>query len=90
MSDSKIVTYDLRAPGRDYKDLIARLNQYDSACRVCESTWLLKCTWSCKQIRDDLLGYMDSNDRIFVAALNGEAAWHNVICGTQSTKTALP
>jgi hypothetical protein len=32
---------------------------------------------------------MDTNDKIFVAALTGEAAWKNIICGNDSAKKSL-
>lgn len=32
---------------------------------------------------------MDSNDRLFVATLTGEAAWYNVICDSDFLKKHL-
>lgn len=89
MANSKIIIYDLQAPGKDYKSLIDRLKQYPKACRVCESSWIVETSWSTTQIREDLTGYMDSNDRIFVGSLTGEASWRNPLCSHDSIKEAL-
>lgn len=73
---AKIVTYDLRKPetSEDYKKIIDRLKQY-THCKLTESCWIVSTSWSCKEIRDDLNKYIDSNDRLFVANLSGESAW---------------
>jgi len=72
------VTYDLRSPGQDYRSLIDRLKEL-GAIRLLESYWTLRSAWTAAQIRDDLLAHMDSNDRIMVAGLSGEAAWSNTL-----------
>ena len=77
---SKIVEYDLRAPGRDYESLYKAIKEYEAWAHITESTWYIKTDSTCKQVRDKLLAVMDENDRLFVGELTGEAAWHNVIC----------
>jgi len=86
---SKIVTYDLCAPNRDYTDLINAIKSYPGWARICESSWLIVSDRSCVAIRDHLKSYIDSNDRIFVASLTGEAAWYNVICDPNYLKQNL-
>lgn len=85
----KIVTYDLCAPGKDYKDLINAIKSYPGWAKITESSWLIISDDSCEKIRDNLLNNMDINDRIFVATLTGEAAWQNVICGSDYLKKNL-
>ena len=80
MAGSKLITYDLRQPGRDYTTLINAIKQYTTWGYICESTWLIRTPDTCIQVRDNLKQYMDSNDRLFVAELTGVAAWINVIC----------
>lgn len=87
--NAKIITYDLCQPGRDYRGLINRIQQYPNACRVCESSWLVATTWNSQQIRDDLVRYIDKNDRLFVAELTGETAWHNTLSTYETIKKAL-
>ncbi len=77
---SKIICYDLCAPGRNYDELYKTLKSYDVWAHVTESTWFVKTSESCVQVRNNLLSKMDNNDRLFVAELTGEAAWYRVIC----------
>lgn len=86
MADSKIVTYDLCKPGKDYASLIKAIESFPFAQKVCLSTWVIKTPLDCTAVRDLLLRHMDNNDRLFVAALTGEAAWHKAICGTENIK----
>jgi hypothetical protein len=72
------VSYDLDKPGQDYSDLINRLKQY-TAQEVTRSDWLVASDWTPAQVRDDLLAYLDNNDRIIVAELKYNAAWKNLL-----------
>ncbi|GGF15851.1 hypothetical protein GCM10011321_04650 [Youhaiella tibetensis] len=69
-----IVSYDLRAPGRDYSTLYARLGQW-KAVRGLESVWFINWDTTPVKIRDDLRQYVDANDLLFVAELKGPSAW---------------
>ena len=73
-----LISYDLVAPGRDYTRLFEAIKGYGTWCHVLESTWLVSTTQSAAQIRDHLRQFIDSNDRLFVARLSGESAWHNL------------
>ncbi|AZV56046.1 CRISPR-associated protein Cas2 [Clostridium sp. AWRP] len=89
MASSKIVSYDLCAPGKDYKDLIDFIKSYSVWARVTESTWIIGTDETCVSLRDKLKQYTDSNDRLFVAALTEEAAWYNVKCDTDYLRNNL-
>jgi hypothetical protein len=69
-----IVTYDLMAPGKDYSRLWARLAEW-RAVRGLESVWFIETQSIATVIRDDLRGYIDANDRLFVGVLSGQTAW---------------
>ncbi len=86
---SKIIEYDLRAPGRDYAALYDAIKEYATWARVTESTWFIKTNETCVQVRDKLMKLMDNNDRLFVGELSGTAAWHNTICDSQFLKDTL-
>lgn len=86
---SKIIEYDLCAPGKNYDELYDAIRSYGVWAHVTKSTWFIKTTDSCIAVRDKLLKHMDSNDRIFVAELTGSAAWQNVICDNQYLKDNL-
>ena len=72
------ISYDLDKPGQDYSDLTNRLKQVH-AQEVTRSDWLLPSDSTPAEIRDDLAEYLDSNDRIIVAELKENAAWHNLL-----------
>lgn len=80
MSNCKLVTYDLVKPETDYEDLIDAIKGYSDWCTVQKSVWLISSNDTCETIRDHLKKYMDDDDRLFVAELPGEVAWHKVIC----------
>lgn len=86
---SKVITYDLCSPGRNYDDLYNAIKSYGTWAHITESTWFVKTDDSCAQIRDNLLSHIDSNDRLFVGELTGTAAWHNVICKNEFLKENL-
>jgi hypothetical protein len=62
------VSYDLRAPGRDYQSLYNALGRYQH-CHMMESFWLLDTPKSASNIRDDLSQHIDQNDQLFVGEL---------------------
>ena len=86
---SKIISYDLCAPGRNYDELYKAIKAYGTWAHITESTWFIKSNSSCSQIRDDLVSHMDGNDHLFVGELEGSAAWRNVICNGSFLKENL-
>ncbi len=72
-----IITYDLRAPGRNYDALFERIKSYGTWAHILESSWAVVTTQSAVQVRDYLAAVMDSNDGIFVGAL-GATAWKGI------------
>lgn len=86
---SKLITYDLCTPGKDYSNLIAAIKTYPNWCKVAESCWVVNSADDCATIRDELKLHIDSNDILFVASLTGGAAWTNVLCKAESLKTTL-
>ena len=73
MSTVKAISYDLHDPGQDYDDLHEAIKDYGLWWHHLESTWLVKTSSSCKEIRDDLKNHLDSNDELLVTKLSG--AW---------------
>jgi hypothetical protein len=72
-----VVNYDLRKPGQNYQPLWDRLAAW-KAVRGLESMWFITATTTADELRDDLRGYVDSSDGIFVAELVGRCAWFNL------------
>lgn len=63
-----LVTYDLKAPGRNYQPVWDYLETFDH-CKGLESVWLLDTTESAATVRDELTTKVDGNDKIFVVKL---------------------
>lgn len=78
-----IVSYDLCQPGRDYTSLYAALKQFPNWGKLTESTWAVISNNSCVEIRDYLMKFMDSNDRIIVVQSGQHAAWNRIIAKNQ-------
>lgn len=74
-----LITYDLDAPGQDYTDVIAALQNL-GAERIQMSVWLLRDSqYSPVQIVDHLALFVDGNDRLLVVGVQNYAAlWVNV------------
>lgn len=74
---SFLISYDLIS-NKDYSKLYEAIRNYGAFAHVLESVWIIKSTKSSTNIRDDLMSYIDSDDKLFVAKLTGESAWVNL------------
>jgi hypothetical protein len=72
-----LVTYDLKKPGQDYKDLHEAIKGCGTWWHYLESTWLLKTSLTATQIFERLQPYLDSNDRILIIRVtpNDKSGW---------------
>ena len=73
-----IISYDLIGPNRNYDAIIKKIESYPISISVLESVWIVVTDKTSTVIRDDIYSVMDSNDKLFVAKLVGEAAWKNL------------
>jgi hypothetical protein len=73
---SYVVAYDLHKVGQNYECLIKKLKTYDTHWHVQQSVWIVISNQTSAQIRDFLTPCLDSNDKLIVARLSGEAAWY--------------
>lgn len=89
MVNSKIVTYDLCAPGRNYDRLYEYLKSFPIWAHITESTWFISSGKNCNVIANEMTSFLDDNDRVFVACLSGYAAWSNVLCESDYLKQNL-
>ena len=74
-----VLTYDLKAPHKDYNNLYEALKKY-TYCHGVESVWLIDSQKSASEIRDDLNKHIDNNDVLFVAKLSGNWASMRYSC----------
>lgn len=71
-----IISYDLLTQGQNYTCVINKLKSYPTHWHMQGSVWLIETSENAVQIRDGLLSCLDQNDKLMVARLEGEAAWH--------------
>jgi hypothetical protein len=83
-----IICYDLIAK-KDYESLYTAIKTFNKWARVLESTWIITSEKSCTEVRDFLVGYMDSDDKLFVTKSSGVGAWKNVRCSNDWLKKNL-
>lgn len=70
------VSYDLREPRRDYQSLYNELIRLN-AKRVLESEWVLRHNkTSASSLRDHLMRYIDTNDRLLVLIIQDWASYN--------------
>jgi hypothetical protein len=69
-----IVSYDLRAPGRNYEPLYKALKSVAFA-KMLESFWLIEAEGPATRIRDALKVHLDRNDGIAVIEFKETADW---------------
>jgi hypothetical protein len=77
-----IITYDLRKT-RNYEPLYNAIRSFGTWGKINESTWAIVTYQDSSQIRQYLLNFLDSDDRLFVIKSGGEAALQNVIADNQ-------
>lgn len=68
-----LVSYDLRAPGRNYTPLYSQLKRL--GLRALESVWLVQAEQTAPQLHDALHTYLDRNDGLLVAEIDIDADW---------------
>ena len=89
MSNSKIITYDLRNSNKNYEELYKKIKSYGTWAHICESVWFISTTDSCQTVCRNLMSVLDADDRIFVTESTGIAWWHNTICNSDFLKQHL-
>ena len=89
MKKCYLISYDLRAPGRNYDILYQAIKGYRTWARITESYWAIVTTQSASEIRNYLVQFMDSNDRLFVIKSGKEAAWRNARANSDWLKNHL-
>lgn len=70
-----IVTYDLMKQGQNYTCITKKLESYPTHWHAQGSVWFIETPQTASQVRDGLKACLDSNDKLIVARLSGEAAW---------------
>jgi 5'-3' exonuclease len=81
---SILISYDLIGTdetSEDYRRLIDHIKTgYSNWAKVLYSAFVVRTTLTPEQVRDNVEGYIDGGDRVFVCELTGVAAWRNAMC----------
>ncbi|WP_182378662.1 SinR family protein [Nocardioides sp. WS12] len=78
MSSTYVVSYDLKAPGKDYSELIEYLQSLEDWWHGLGSTWVVVTSMTARQLRDAIKAHTDSNDRVLVVMSSGVGAWRGL------------
>jgi len=70
-----IISYDLNQAGQNYEDVLKVIKDHWAWARLGGSAYVVITEKKAIEIRDNLLNVMDSNDQLFVGAVNAPAAW---------------
>jgi len=70
-----IVTYDLNIPGQKYTCIEQKMERYGTKWKFQQSVWIVETPDKAQDIRDHIKPCLDTNDKLFVGKLSGEAAW---------------
>jgi hypothetical protein len=73
-----LITYDLRAPGRNYDALYRLLGTTWKGKKLAESVWVAALKGPASAVRDIIKTAVDRNDRIVVIELNGQFDWASI------------
>ena len=74
-----LIIYELRTPGRNYEALYNTIKAYGTWAKITDGAWAIVTDSTATQIRDRLVQFIDSTDRIFVIKSGHYSAWRNVI-----------
>lgn len=72
-----LVGYDLKKPIQDYESLVKKLKSYKSWWHNLDSTWFIRTDLTSIQLRQELLSYMDSNDKLLIMNVTGAEKVHS-------------
>ncbi|GGF48569.1 hypothetical protein GCM10011519_23250 [Marmoricola endophyticus] len=70
-----LVSYDLKAPGKNYDSLIKYLKSHTNWWHHLGSTWVIVTNLSATQLRDGIAEHADDNDKFLVVKSGGIGAW---------------
>lgn len=65
-----IVSYDLKAPGRDYSSLYSAIKTGREWLHPLESMWIVWTTESASELYNSIHPMMDPNDLLFISEIN--------------------
>ncbi len=71
-----LISYDLRAPGRNYDDLTPFLRNELEATKVLKSVWIVRSNSSSESLKGSIRRFIDGNDGLLVMPLENSRLVH--------------
>lgn len=65
-----LVSYDLKAPGKDYKKVYTYFESFSDRIKPLESVYILFTNKTPSEIIDDLITLVDTNDRLLAVDIS--------------------
>lgn len=84
-----LITYDLRGESKDYKGLISAIEEFSTCFKITESSWIIFSSLTDEQVFNKLRVFIDSDDRIVIAILEGYASGSNPISNVDKLNEEL-
>ncbi|MCT4451993.1 SinR family protein [Lactiplantibacillus plantarum] len=73
-----LISHDLDGSNEHYEELTNAIKSLGGWANLTKSCWCVTSDLSAKDIRNHLVKIVNRNDKLFVAKLSGEAAWHGL------------
>lgn len=71
------INYDLRKQ-HNYDELFKKIMSFGECLHPFECCWLVVCTLSANEIRDDLKPLLEEDDQLLITRLQNGSAWSNL------------
>jgi len=84
-----LVSYDLDKPGKDYTGIIDAIRNMGGVKGLYSEWFVVTQTMDAKSIFDRLAPFIDSNDRLLILGLSGEAWWYNLMIPNEAVSKLL-
>jgi hypothetical protein len=73
------ISYDLKAPGQNYEQVITAIKGLGSWAKVQYSLWYVTSAYTAKQAAESVRRAQDANDTLIVIdASNNDAVWYGI------------
>ena len=85
-----LIGCSLKAPGRDYIELIEAIEHVGTGAWPClDAIWVVNSDKTPSQIRDELKLHLEPSDELIVVEITGNAAWRGLRGGSANALKAV-
>lgn len=77
----QVIIYDLYEKSAvNHSKITHEIEILPKACKLADSCWIVSSSDTCETLCDNLLKFLQPNDRIVVSEISS-TYWYNVVCG---------